>query len=270
MKVSARLREPRLHAGACTFTNSDGGVHFALFRVSHQPVRNPSRCHFVAQNSFRRAHVKGTNELVAQARQFRDAALLRDQQTLRVVKDRRAEPNAEMRCCRLPKARCRSQAGSRPPSAPPTPPVRPERPGSSSCRRRRRSRRRLHGKPQLPRPRDCRGCPLHSSRLCRGPCRIPCGSRRGLNPRFERARRWRAPPSRRPIDERVSEASTNPTKSENERDGGQGLHPVADNLQAAHHTSSRELNQGVQVPEVGVPGDWVGRGFTSTGYGSIG
>ena len=33
---------------------------------------------------------------------------------------------------------------------------------------------------------------------------------------------------------------------------------------------SQEPDYGVQFPEVGVPGDWFGRGFTSTGYGSIG
>jgi hypothetical protein len=30
------------------------------------------------------------------------------------------------------------------------------------------------------------------------------------------------------------------------------------------------MYQGVQAPEVGVPGDAVGRGFTLAGYGSIG
>src|SRR3974377_742612 len=30
------------------------------------------------------------------------------------------------------------------------------------------------------------------------------------------------------------------------------------------------MDQGGQVPGVGMPGDWVGRGLTATGYGSIG
>ncbi len=32
----------------------------------------------------------------------------------------------------------------------------------------------------------------------------------------------------------------------------------------------RSADQGVQVPDVGVPGDCDGRGLTSTGYGSVG
>ena len=41
-------------------------------------------------------------------------------------------------------------------------------------------------------------------------------------------------------------------------------------ISSPHGYASTKKDQGIQVPEVGVPGDWVGRGFTSTGYGSIG
>jgi len=103
VEVGARLDETRLQGRArLATTDRNSRVHLALFGVRHQSVRDSTRRHLVPKHSLGRAHVHCTDQGIAQARQRRDTALLRDHQTLGITENRRSEPYTEMhgRGCR--------------------------------------------------------------------------------------------------------------------------------------------------------------------------
>ena len=74
-------------------------------------------------------------------------------------------------------------------------------------------------------------------------------------------------------EEAKNEKSGKPTKhlrsfhaaSSKQRDGSRGVHPIGGVPRPAAIAAGRKYDQGVQLPEVGVPGDAVGRGLTSIG-----
>ena len=69
----------------------------------------------------------------------------------------------------------------------------------------------------------------------------------------------------------ASETSTDPSMRFAKRKGRKPQTSVPSRTIFSPQAEPRaRMDQGVQVPEVGVPGDWVGRGLTSSGYGSIG
>ena len=105
------------------------------------------------------------------------------------------------------------------------------------------------------------------------PCRNRNDGRLGSPRAFAPARR-RSATSRPRAKSRVNYSETHQRSLDaipgNKTDGSLRLPSDLRYPRLAAEPLRRGTYQGVQVPEVGVPGDAVGRGLTSAGYGSIG
>jgi hypothetical protein len=92
VKTLPGLGQTAFHRGSGrAMTYCDCRVHLALFRMRHYRIGDAARRRLIAQRLLELRQIEDANEPVAQIGELSDPGSTRDQQPLRVVKDRRAE-----------------------------------------------------------------------------------------------------------------------------------------------------------------------------------